>query len=1273
MYYSRKKKSNSATSQDGFALVIALSLMAFILLLLLSITTLVQVETRSANTSKIQMEAEQAALLSLNIAIGELQKTAGPDQRITAAASIFGDSNNGHTSENPDGSSTTASSVTPAAGESGQDSWVGVWQSDTVAVGTPSYSPATPDQRKFLGWLVSSVNDTTGEFELPQKLDAVGVDVSTSSSYVTLATDSNDDAYMQVEKVPVADSDIAFAFAIEDESLKADLSWSELPKSSTTAERYQASRLSAAPGPDYGALNGSGATGPFDSISYPLSSDSGYLISKGILKIGDVAGVTNSMAGGGADDWLKDQRGNVTWGSRGVIADVKFGGLRRDLSLAFEMDGDAEAANATKFNDSVTSEFVGNGDRLSAPLKPVGLPIEERFLWRDYLGSGTTFNSHIKVPTGTVAPNAALPAVMRGPNWWALRDYANLYKRLSGSSGNYAMQARPYYPNRSTEDETYSDMFDIIRRGDGWDMETRFRLQAPDQGDEKYLYRPAQSNYAPVYLGATVLISLSGEDAGGNVDLVIGADPLFYFWNPYNRTIKVDHIGVRLGEAFPSSVALWLDPNPLPADSDGYVQYPYGASLNDLFKNNVTNKNGNVITYLIKDTSGGSITLEPGEVVIASPSDVPGAAKLGYETNDTSGILMSNLRGTNRISMPKVDPDTGNASTVGFNFLDSGGGDRHDVDISIPAAGISAADLYADLENFGEETQSWHMPMWAGDRSIAEYTTPEAVTDKETFDFDTVDADGNPVQVKKTRILNDPIATVGVSTLIGVKTYFGLHTLLMKPAAFTGQLPNPIEAFSLFNPMPMLMKRDYWRNCNLNMVYNHVTASNASTLLSGNGIGFSSEERNAFFGYSYEYTGAGTGSSFVTVSNIPESPLLSIAQFSQANLSIMSTDPLHAVGNSWASPVMAPDAPYGQLQTPTWVTTAQDFSWLINDALFDRYYFSGLAPDYEITGSGYSASASLEDTLSQFYGSDYLSAMANPVLRPYIPDGVDASQVEDELAQADGYKKFGAYALIQGAFNVNSTSVAAWKAFLGGNRDLEISYADGGDNSDSGSPFPKSSAPSAPRSGTESEWAGFARLSEDQIEALAGSIVDQVKLRGPFMSLSDFVNRRVGPLNDDTSYMGAIQAAINIQEAAGLINTGAKGAAFGTTPVYTQGDFYAGAGDVGTRTTTTGIATSVTQADVLTPLAPRMTVRADTFKVRAYGEVRSTDGDEIQAKAVCEVVVQRLPEFVDDADNPWDEATDPLAPSVSALSSINERFGRKFKIVQFRWLSSDEI
>ena len=62
--------------------------MAFMLLLLLSMTTLVQVESRGTQIQMQQMEAEQAALLGLQVALGELQKTAGPDQRVTATAGL---------------------------------------------------------------------------------------------------------------------------------------------------------------------------------------------------------------------------------------------------------------------------------------------------------------------------------------------------------------------------------------------------------------------------------------------------------------------------------------------------------------------------------------------------------------------------------------------------------------------------------------------------------------------------------------------------------------------------------------------------------------------------------------------------------------------------------------------------------------------------------------------------------------------------------------------------------------------------------------------------------------------------------------------------------------------------------------------------------------------------------------------------------------------------------------------------------------------------------
>ena len=83
--------SRSDRGNEGFALVISLTLMSFVLMLLLSLSLLVQVELRSAQTSLHQLLAKENARLGLMLAIGDLQRYAGPDNRVTARAEILGE------------------------------------------------------------------------------------------------------------------------------------------------------------------------------------------------------------------------------------------------------------------------------------------------------------------------------------------------------------------------------------------------------------------------------------------------------------------------------------------------------------------------------------------------------------------------------------------------------------------------------------------------------------------------------------------------------------------------------------------------------------------------------------------------------------------------------------------------------------------------------------------------------------------------------------------------------------------------------------------------------------------------------------------------------------------------------------------------------------------------------------------------------------------------------------------------------------------------------
>ena len=133
----------------------------------------------------------------------------------------------------------------------------------------------------------------------------------------------------------------------------------------------------------------------------------------------------------------------------------------------------------------------------------------------------------------------------------------------------------------------------------------------------------------------------------------------------------------------------------------------------------------------------------------------------------------------------------------------------------------------------------------------------------------------------------------------------------------------------------------------------------------------------------------------------------------------------------------------------------------------------------------------------------------------------------------------------------------------------------------------------------------------------------------------------------------------------------------------------------------------LSQADLLTPLAPVINVPSDTFKVRAYG-----DGgpDNPHVKVWCEAIVQRLPEYVvndiqypSEGDPPYARPMEPYEDlnengkfdgSSEPFSDFdqdetrsfdseyrdqqvenpdNERFGRRFRIVKFRWLTADEV
>ena len=96
-----------------------------------------------------------------------------------------------------------------------------------------------------------------------------------------------------------------------------------------------------------------------------------------------------------------------------------------------------------------------------------------------------------------------------------------------------------------------------------------------------------------------------------------------------------------------------------------------------------------------------------------------------------------------------------------------------------------------------------------------------------------------------------------------------------------------------------------------------------------------------------------------------------------------------------------------------------------------------------------------------------------------------------------------------------------------------------------------------------------------------------------------------------------------------------------------------------------GSAAYVDQADLLRNFASQLTPRGDTFVIRTYGD--SVDGSgEVIARAWCEAVVQRVPDYVDPLDEPHVSAAD-------LISEANRTYGREFRLVSFRWLAPSEV
>ncbi|MDC0497371.1 hypothetical protein OAN72_00190, partial [bacterium] len=444
-------------------------------------------------------------------------------------------------------------------------------------------------------------------------------------------------------------------------------------------------------------------------------------------------------------------------------------------------------------------------------------------------------------------------------------------------------------------------------------------------------------------------------------------------------------------------------------------------------------------------------------------------------------------------------------------------------------------------------------------------------------------------------------------------------------------------------------------------------------------------------GYLGSGFGSGDGLSNLILTEVPTSPLRSIGDlqhFDVNKCNFWAPYTLNALGNSRASPFIDSEKIRVSLSgggAPSFRVVGHDHSYAFNHVMLDDWFVSSVTPDPAPWSP--SGGRTIEQVYQQHLSGEEVLPNHYYQPRELLSDAEASLEASTFLSDDDSWRKVAAELEVEGMFNINSTSERAWAMLIKRNfgtdspgvLSLNSSTAGSGSASASleisdGSPFPRSRLVSDEGAGAlgYSSLSQHQRFTEVQINALAREIVVEIKKRGPFLSLSEFFNRQLSD-DADLANAGAVETALlNLSEIAGSENpyTDLKNS-FPKSDVSTQDTLGKGLRypfpEAAEGSPAYGFPGWTRQADVLRAVSGILSARDDTFTIRAYGDVRDPLTDEIVSQSWCEAVVQRKAEYVDDSDDTY------TLPSDSMNSEVNKRFGRRFEVINFRWLDEGEV
>jgi hypothetical protein len=1347
----------TSKKKSGFSLILSLTVMAFVVMMVISLSAFITIESRAAMNQQLATRARLNALVSMRLALAHLQQEAGADRRATARADI------------------TQPGV--SAGSLRNPMWTGVWRTDK-----PDLPPA---------WLVSGLGDqpagtqTVSLFQTgstpdypagywapwqtpPKEATENMVELVGLGSALPASGGSKPSGLVSLPKLTLPDDETfgRYAYWIGDEGVKARINLADgRSAAASAADRILALRSPVVAGlTDLKGLN---------TLRHP--EQLGYIdTTRQLPLLSDF----NSGAASDPDALASPEKAyfhDLSFVSAGVIADSFHGGLRRDLSRAFELSDDAfantefgEGRNVTGGNtpDGAAGTHTGNGFAGRTLTNRSDDPLMMAIVTGPNGNSSSGGGNSAAAVAAPVFSRTTSAGQVRGPAWWALRDYHRLYQQLGWSAGAVSgrgttlpeLRARTFWPNAAVsrpsgnpEDSgldnngirnraySYSDVYN-------GDLPSALNPNASDflNGDKgRLVTRPLHVAATPYVQRVSLAFSFSKSFEETVVMpprpyrgppvvwtkyfIYLNITPVVVVHNPYNVRMRWQPTSASSGSstAYPAVVSL--------SDMEGWsFRMRQGSLLHSVPLTTLLRTNGHITEsddvlrlYLGGDTANTGVIMEPGEMRVFSCQPLTGnLAGVTPWTQTTATI--------NRFT-------SGRAMEISEVVQRTGGS----YDSSINEEEPFDAEIFA-----GPSLRLRHaLDCWPGDKLLLDRNGSSSANDKLNFfrnSSEHTELVVNDLNLSTSRAfsgvkeIESKFADNGATQ---APTPFAVIDIAAKTANANGA---PFPLFTHSNPLAGSLRASGagrtaagelkgTRGAPASFSVRARSVGNWDSLIQQPDL------QRAFGGYAYAPTADGKYNEHVILTEIPLVQPTSLAQYAHANFGVRDQQPLLSVGNSFASPLV--DATK-VLQDNGANWTEFDQTYLLNAALWDGFFLSSLAPWMKTSGTSPTlpehpnyrmtngASGPAPDT----------SNVAKPLLQvieDFVLNGtpldnprfsIERSGASDEaiIGALDDYRRSASVLLNQGAFNVNSTSLEAWKAFLGNAKQQALQgLASDAPRATDNARFLRAvtrqdSAPATGNAENPRNWDGFANLSDAQIEKLAKAIIAEnkerfgISVRGerdqttppgarrfgghdktttPYLGLSEFINRFLCP-QTWANRCGALQAAIfraDADEAAGLsdrlyggigsLRLNAASLNSSETPWFRHPDNIE-VGNGGRVHTALGAPGNLLQSDLLQTLGSALATRSDTFTLRCFGEAVLPGGET--GVAWMEVVVQRTPEFID-RTNPAEtgsSAPKPLefgAPTSADaatnrnLSLINHTLGRRFKVTSMRWLKTDEI